>query len=161
MEIDLKASEPVFGLHLTRLLVITTVFSALVYFFVEEMLKSFEVPNRISFWDAKFSILNIFIAIVFLAVSLSAGRSQPNMAFFWIFQLVFFGIGGLVGQMDPFPYYLTQTSSPKTLLSASQLILLAQIAVCAAQIFALKLILWLRNSTCQNPQNLATHLDLE
>ena len=121
MEIDLKASEPVFGLHLTRLLVITTVFSALVYFFVEEMLKSFEVPNRINFWDAKFSILNISIAIVFLAVSLSAGRPQPNMAFFWIFQLVFFCIGGLVGQMDPFPYYLTQTSSPKTKMTVTDI----------------------------------------
>jgi hypothetical protein len=60
------------------------------------------------------------------------------MAFFWIFQYVFFGIGGLLSQLDPYPYYLTKTSTVSDLISASRMIFVAQISVGFGQILQIK-----------------------
>lgn len=57
------------------------------------------------------------------------------MAFFWTFQYIFFGLGGLLTQIDPFPYYLSQTSTSDSLQNAAKIILLAQVSVGIGQIY--------------------------
>jgi hypothetical protein len=57
------------------------------------------------------------------------------MALFWTFQLIFFGLTGLLNILDPVPYYLTQIATFSDLQKASLYTLIAQIFVAAAQVF--------------------------
>lgn len=98
----------------------------------------FESAGDSGLWDAKFSLFNMAFAIVFISISLSTSQVQLNMAFFWIFQYVFFGIGGLLSQLDPYPYYLTKTSTVSDLTSASRMIFVAQISAGFAQLLQMK-----------------------
>lgn len=122
---------------LNRFLGLVTFFSLSAIFFVTKTINEFETNSKISLWDAKFSILNLVVSILFLGVSLSTAKPQKNMAFFWIFQYIFFGIAGIAAQLDPVPYYLTQISTVNDLTVASQIVTIAQLTVCAGQLIAL------------------------
>lgn len=105
---------------------------------VSSSVQSFESSINSNLWDVKVSVVNILVAIVFISISLSTKRQQLNMAFFWVFQFVFFGIGGLLSQIDPYPYYLTKTSNASFLENASEIIFVAQISVCFGQLIQMK-----------------------
>lgn len=101
-------------------------------------IQKFESSSNLDLWDMKVSIVNILVAIVFISISLSTKQQQLNMAFFWVFQYVFFGIGGLLSLIDPFPYYLTKTSNISFLFKASEIVFVAQISVCFGQLLQMK-----------------------
>jgi hypothetical protein len=56
------------------------------------------------------------------------------MALFWMFQLMFFGLTGLLNILDPVPYYLTQIATFSDLQKASLLTFIAQIFVAVTQV---------------------------
>lgn len=101
-------------------------------------IRRFEASSNSDLWDARVSFLNIVVAIVFISISLSTKDIQLNMAFFWVFQYVFFGLGGLLSQIDPYPYYLVRTSSVSFLINASEIVFLAQIFVGFGQLLRMK-----------------------
>lgn len=121
--------------HFGRFLILLLYYSIISFFFVSKIVVSFETEPRSSYSDSLFSIANLIIAVVFVSYSLSTRSQQLNMAFFWLFQYIFFGLGGLLVQIDPFPYYLTQTSTSSLLQSTAKITLLAQISVGIGQIF--------------------------
>ena len=57
------------------------------------------------------------------------------MALFWIFQLIFFGLTGLLNILDPTPYYLTQIATFSDLQKASLYVFIAQLFVAVGQVF--------------------------
>jgi len=134
MEAKLKHS--VNQLSLTKFFPLILVFSLIAYSIISTSIQAFEFPIRTSFWDAKISIANIALSILFIAYSLSTRTPQLIMAFFWVFQFIFFGMCGLFSQIDPFPYYLIQTSSQKFLTLASIITLIAQVSIILGQLIA-------------------------
>lgn len=122
---------------LTRFFTLLLFFLFFAFLAVSSMSKSFESVSKNSLYDAKYSLLNLVFAAAFIALSLSIKKRQLNMAFFWIFQFIFFGIGGLMTQLDPFPYYLARISTSANLERTSQITLIAQLATGIAQIFVL------------------------
>jgi hypothetical protein len=79
-------------------------------------------------------IANIVLAVFFLSFSLAFRNQKKTMALFWMFQLIFFGLAGLLNILDPVPYYLTQIATFSDLQKASLFTLVAQIFVAAAQV---------------------------
>jgi hypothetical protein len=132
---DIIQTSAVF--HSTRFFMLLLFFLFFALFIVIRVSSSFEMESKTSLFGAKYSLFNLVSAAAFIGLSLSAGKRQLNMALFWIFQFIFFGIGGLMTQLDPFPYYLSQTSSIYYLSKAAQITLVAQIAVGIAQIFVI------------------------
>ncbi len=80
-------------------------------------------------------IVNIVLAVFFLSLSLASRNQKITMAFFWIFQLIFFGLTGLLNMMDPNPYYLTQIATFSDLQKASLYTLVGQIFVAGSQLY--------------------------
>jgi hypothetical protein len=119
-------------------LLISFAYTCITIHVLRSSIQSFESSINSNLWDLKVSVINILVAIVFISISLSTKQQQLNMAFFWVFQFVFFGIGGLLSQIDPYPYYLTKTSSASFLVNASELIFVAQISVCFGQLLQMK-----------------------
>jgi hypothetical protein len=113
------------------------VFSAISIFYSNRAITAFEDNLRSDIWSAKFSVFNISLSIVGICIALASNLPQLNMAFFWVFQFVFFGLGGLLIQLDPYPYYLSLIPSQEDLISASQITFAANIFVLTAQIFSL------------------------
>ena len=111
-------------------------FGVVSFFIISQSLLKIENSVRIDINSVLFSVLNISLAIIGLAYSLHSKYKQFNMAFLWVFQLVFFGIGGLLTQIDPFPYYLGQLSDKDFFMMASEMIFIAQIAIILGQIYA-------------------------
>jgi nitrate reductase NapE component len=79
-------------------------------------------------------IANIVLAVFFLSFSLAFRNQKKTMALFWMFQLIFFGLTGLLNILDPVPYYLTQIATFSDLQKASLFTLVAHIFVAAAQV---------------------------
>lgn len=118
--------------------VISIVYIFLTFHVLNLSIGRFETSSNSNLWDARISFLNIVVAILFVSISLSTKDIQLNMAFFWVFQYVFFGLGGLLSQIDPYPYYLARISSVSFLLNASEIVFLAQIFVGFGQLLRMK-----------------------
>jgi len=102
----------------------------------------FILDKTISLFDGQFNLLNfpiqivnIVLAIFFLSLSLAFKNQQKVMALFWTFQLIFFGLTGLLNILDPDPYYLTQIATFSDLQKASLYTLVGQIFVAGAQLY--------------------------
>jgi hypothetical protein len=79
-------------------------------------------------------IANIVLAVFFLSFSLAFRNQKKTIALFWMFQLMFFGLTGLLNILDPTPYYLTQIATFSDLQKASLLTFFAQILVAVGQV---------------------------
>jgi hypothetical protein len=134
---DTLENRPTTIFYLNRFLVLVVFYSLVALFIISQITNLFETELRTNYSDAIFSLINLFCAILFISFSLSFSKQQLNMAFFWIFQYIFFGLGGLIIQIDPFPYYLAQTSTLSYLQEASRITFVAQISVGIGQIFSL------------------------
>lgn len=80
-------------------------------------------------------LINILIPIFFLSYSLALPNQKMLLALFWMFQLVFFGLTGLLDILDPAPYYLTGIASESDLQKASICTLIAQVFSALAQVW--------------------------
>lgn len=105
-------------------------------------ISAFIVYESITFFDSEINLLNfpiqianIVLSVFFLSLSLAFRDQKKTMALFWIFQLIFFGLTGLLNILDPDPYYLTQIASFSDLQKASLYTLLGQIFVAGAQLY--------------------------
>jgi hypothetical protein len=98
----------------------------------------FERDMRADFWSSKFSILNILVALIGISITLALAKPLLGMAFLWVFQFVFFGIGALLIQLDPFPHYLSLIPSRNELHFASQITFIANCFVLLAELIAIR-----------------------
>ena len=119
-------------------IVLSTFFLLISIYIVETSRAEFGQNSSIAIMNLPLELLNIPIPTVLVAYSLSQRDPQLNMAFFWMFQYLFFGICGLLSSIDPFPYYLTQASSRQELGNASKIIFIANLVVALSQIFFVK-----------------------
>ena len=120
--------------HFKRFSILVIYYSVFAFFYISKITNTFETESRTSYSYALFSIINLIVALLFISFSLSISNQQLNMAFFWLFQYIFFGIGGLLTQIDPFPYYLTQTTTSTFLLEAAKVTFVGQISVGVGQV---------------------------
>ncbi len=122
--------------HLKRFFILVLFYVTVAIFLISKITNSFETEPRTTYFDAFFSVANLIMAIIFISFSLSISTQQLNMAFFWLFQFIFFGIGGLITQLDPFPYYLTQTTTSTFLQDAAKVTFVGQISVGLGQVIS-------------------------
>lgn len=117
----------------SQLIFLNLAFGSVSAFIIYESISIFDIqPNLLNF---PVQIVNIFLAVFFLSFSLSSRNQKKTMALFWTFQLIFFGLTGLLDILDPNPYYLTQNATFSDLQKASLFTLIAQIFVATAQVF--------------------------
>ena len=122
-----------FSILYSQMIFLNLAFGSISAFIIYESISIFGTrPNLLNF---PVQIFNILFAVFFLSFSLASRNQKKNMALFWIFQLVFFGLTGLLNVLDPNPYYLTQLATFSDLQKASLYILIAQIFVAFAQVF--------------------------
>jgi len=93
--------------------------------------------NRFNLLNYPIQIANIVLAVFFVSLSLAFRNQKKTMALFWIFQLIFFGLTGLLNILDPAPYYLTQIATFSDLQKASLFTLVGQTFVAGAQLYFL------------------------
>jgi hypothetical protein len=125
-------------LRFSNFVVLSTFFLLLSLYIVQTSRASFGHNTSIDIINLPLELLNIFIPSLLLSYSLSQRDPLLNMAFFWMFQFLFFGISGLLSVIDPFPYYLTQASSAQELRNASKIIFIANLIVALSQIYVVK-----------------------
>ena len=114
------------------------IFSSIAIFYLNRASSVFETEFRTDLWSTRFSLLNILVSIIGISISLSLHRPHFTMAFFWVFQFVFFGMGGFLIQLDPFPYYLSLIPSENDLYIASQIILIANLFVLLTEVLTIR-----------------------
>ena len=124
--------------YLGRALKVFLIFSSFAIFYLSTVSSKFEKEFRADIWSAKFSLFSIFISIIGISLALSLQKPHLSMAFFWVFQFIFFGIGGFLIQLDPFPYYLSLIPSKNDLYFASQLTLIANSFVLITEVLTVK-----------------------
>lgn len=113
-----------------------TFFISFASFVVFKSYHTFGILEFPGFWDMKIQFINLAVPIIFVAYSLAQEKQQIVLALFWLFQLLFFGIVGLLSTIDPFPHYLYITAGQSSLKSAASYSLMAEIVCGAAQLVA-------------------------
>jgi hypothetical protein len=116
----------------SHLIILNLVFGSISVFILSESIGIF--GNGLNLLNFPIQIANIFLAIFFLSFSLAFRNQKKTMALFWTFQLIFFGLTGLLNILDPAPYYLTQITTFSDLQKASLFTFIAQIFVAVAQV---------------------------
>ena len=117
----------------SQLIILVLFFGSTSVFILYESINVFGIRfNPLNF---PIQIANIVLAVFFLSYSLAFRKQKKTMALFWMFQLIFFGLTGLLNILDPTPYYLTQIATFSDLQKASLYIFIAQIFVAVGQVF--------------------------
>jgi hypothetical protein len=117
----------------SQLILLNLLFGSFSAFVLYESINIF--GNRLNPLNFPIQITNIILAVFFLSYSLALRKQNKIMALFWIFQLIFFGLTGLLNILDPTPYYLTQIATFSDLQKASLYNFIAQIFIAIAQVF--------------------------
>lgn len=117
----------------SQLIILNLFFGYISAFIVYESITFF--GSQINLINFPIQIANIVLSVFFLSLSLAFRDQKKTMALFWIFQLIFFGLTGLLNILDPDPYYLTQIASFSDLQKASLYTLFGQIFVAGAQLY--------------------------
>lgn len=117
----------------SHLIILNLFFGYISAFIVYESITFF--GSQINLLNFPIQIANIVLSVFFLSLSLAFRDQKKTMALFWIFQLIFFGLTGLLNILDPDPYYLTQIASFSDLQKASLYTLFGQIFVAGAQLY--------------------------
>ena len=116
----------------SHLIILNLLFGSISVFILHESITFF--GNRSNLLNFPIQIANIVLAVFFLSFSLAFRNQKKTIALFWMFQLMFFGLTGLLNILDPTPYYLTQIATFSDLHKASLLTFVAQIFVAVAQL---------------------------
>ena len=116
----------------SHLIILNLLFGSISVFILHESITFF--GNRSNLLNFPIQIANIVLAVFFLSFSLAFRNQKKTIALFWLFQLMFFGLTGLLNILDPTPYYLTQIATFSDLHKASLLTFVAQIFVAVAQL---------------------------
>lgn len=127
-----KIFEEKSGIIYSQLIILNLFFGYISAFIVYESITFFD--SQINLLNFPIQIANIVLSVFFLSLSLAFRDQKKTMALFWIFQLIFFGLTGLLSILDPDPYYLTQIASFSDLQKASLYTLFGQIFVAGAQL---------------------------
>lgn len=117
----------------SQLIILNLFFGCISAFIIYESITFF--GSQINLINFPIQIANIVLSVFFLSLSLASRYQKKTMALFWIFQLIFFGLTGLLNILDPDPYYLTQIASFSDLQKAAQYTLVGQIFVAGAQLY--------------------------
>lgn len=126
--------EPIYSFQFfKRILVSFAAFSLISGFILYQSFVRFDITVNLFYFPI--FLINILIPIIFLSYSLSLPNQKILLALFWMFQLVFFGLTGLLSILDPAPYYLTGIASESDLQKASIYTLIAQIISAHAQVW--------------------------
>jgi len=116
----------------SHLIILNLLFGSISVFILHESVTFF--GNRSNLLNFPIQIANIVLAVFFLSFSLAFRNQKKTIALFWMFQLIFFGLTGMLNILDPTPYYLTQIATFSDLHKASVLTFVAQIFVAVAQL---------------------------
>ena len=117
----------------SQLIILNLFFGFISAFILYKSINNFGI--RLNPLNFPIQIINIVFAVFFLSYSLALRKQEKTMALFWIFQLIFFGLTGLLNILDPTPYYLTQIATFSDLHKASLYVFIAQIFVAVGQVF--------------------------
>lgn len=117
----------------SQLIILNLFFGSISIFILYESINFFGI--RVNPLNFPIQIANIVLAVFFLSYSLAFRKQKKTMALFWIFQLIFFGLTGLLNILDPTPYYLTQIATFSDLQKASLYVFIAQLFVAVGQVF--------------------------
>jgi len=116
-----------------RILLSFIAFSLISGFIIYQSLVRFDITVNLFYFPI--FLINILIPIFFLSYSLALPNQKILLALFWMFQLVFFGLTGLLDILDPAPYYLTGIASESDLQKASIYTLTGQVFSALAQVW--------------------------
>lgn len=117
----------------SQLIILNLFFGYISAFIVYESITFF--GSQINLLNFPIQIANIVLSVFILSLSLAFRDQKKTMALFWIFQLIFFGLTGLLNILDPDPYYLTQIARFSDLQKASLYTIFGQIFVAGAQLY--------------------------